>query len=269
MHKIFLKMLIAVNTICKKNNIKFHLDGGTLLGAIRHKGFIPWDDDVDISMIRKDYEIFKNVANKYLIQQGMILVEPYENDKNFYDFTSRIFFVKKIYRNSKIYKNNFNGLYQYVWIDIFIYDNINIKYKKNHFLKHKIIYGLAMGHRLNDKFFKEGSLIENIFAIILSRLGKLIPLKTIYKLHKNLCNRFNDNNISYVYCGNGPISQIDYIDLKKYKEDIIDTDFVNIKLPIIKSYDKYLKYLYGDYMKEPSNEQKNQKHKKNLFSEDK
>ncbi len=264
-HKIFFEMLNELNIICKENNIKFHLDGGTLLGAVREQNFIAWDDDVDISMLREDYEKLKKIANDKFKNKGMLFVEPYENTKNFYDFTSRIFWIKEIYRDDKIYIENYDGLYRYVWIDIFIYDNIDIRKKRFHFLKHKIIYGFAMGHRLFDNFFKEGNFFENIFAIILSRIGKFIPLKTIYKWHNDLCREFKNIDTKYIYCGNGPISMIDYVDLKELKEDIIESDFKNIKLPIIREYDSYLKLLYGDYMKIPENNQKKPKHKNNIF----
>ena len=66
MHKIQLNMLIEFDKVCRNNNIKYILDAGTLLGAIRHKGFIPWDDDIDVRMLRDDYEKFCVVANKEL-----------------------------------------------------------------------------------------------------------------------------------------------------------------------------------------------------------
>ena len=81
MHKIQLNMLIEFDKICRRNNIKYILDAGTLLGAVRHKGFIPWDDDIDVRMLRDDYEKFCVVANKELPET--MFFQNYKNDKGY------------------------------------------------------------------------------------------------------------------------------------------------------------------------------------------
>lgn len=59
-----LEILQYFDEICKKHNLKYHIDCGTLLGAVRHQGYIPWDDDIDVTMCRPDYEIFKGVVSE-------------------------------------------------------------------------------------------------------------------------------------------------------------------------------------------------------------
>ncbi len=78
-HSIMLDMLISFDAICKEHNLQYWLDAGTLLGAVRHKGFIPWDDDVDISMPVEDYEKFKKIAQSHLPKSMFLqhsLTEP-------------------------------------------------------------------------------------------------------------------------------------------------------------------------------------------------
>ena len=76
-HETNLKLLKEIDRICRKYKIKYALDSGTLLGAVRHKGFIPWDDDVDVVFTRANYEMFAKVARREL-PEGMSLVEPDE-----------------------------------------------------------------------------------------------------------------------------------------------------------------------------------------------
>jgi len=79
---ISLDMLLEFDRICKQHNIKYYLMGGTLLGAIRHKGFVPWDDDTDVMMLREDYEKFKKLEHEF--QQPYFLQTPQNDPGNLY-----------------------------------------------------------------------------------------------------------------------------------------------------------------------------------------
>ena len=78
---IMLDMLVEFDTICRKHNLKYWLDSGTLLGAVRHQGFIPWDDDIDLSMPLEDYRKFKEIAKSELSEN--IFFQTRKTDKEF------------------------------------------------------------------------------------------------------------------------------------------------------------------------------------------
>ena len=94
-HSANLKILKEIDRICRKYKIQYALDAGTLIGAVRHKGFIPWDDDADIVFTRNQFEAFKKVVRREL-PDTMELVEPdsFHGGKAFFDFTPRIIYKK-------------------------------------------------------------------------------------------------------------------------------------------------------------------------------
>ena len=263
MQTIFLKMLKVIDNICEKNNINYHIEGGTLLGAIREKGFIPWDDDVDVTFYREEYDKFKKVAKEELKKHGMELVEAYENTE-FHDFVDRIFYVEKIYREEEAFKNRLGGYYQYLWIDIFILDDIDINKKSKTLFLQKLIYGLAIGHR-KEFVHRVGNKLQFFVAKILSSVGKFFKLRTIYKWHKRISTKYNNKNLEFVYCSNYAPVWMGYINEKAKELDVIKEKFEDIELPVIRTYDEYLRYWYGEYMKLPDEKDRVPMHKENIL----
>ena len=96
---IQLEMLKEVKRICEEHDIKYFLDSGTLLGAIRHKGFIPWDDDLDVAFIREEYNKFLNVASKEL--DNRFFLQTWNNDNEY-----ALPFSKIRMNNTKFVENN-------------------------------------------------------------------------------------------------------------------------------------------------------------------
>lgn len=248
-----LRMLVEIDRICSKYKIEYFLDSGTLLGAIRHGGFIPWDDDVDIVMKREHYEKFKKIAKKEL-SEGMSLLLPtgFVKGNAFYDFTPRI-----IYEKSRRYIPNSESMYyeeklNHLWVDIFILDSLPEKKfaAKRVILWHKFIYLMAMGHRHGIEY-KKYPMYQRPIILFFTLLGRMIPMRFLFRLQNIVARAVNKKPSSWFYYSN---YQPDYLDVKLKKEwleNAIQIQFEEKLLQIPEEYDEVLKAIYGDYMKLP------------------
>ena len=257
MHKIQLEMLEEFDRICTKHNLKYILVGGTLLGAIRHNGFIPWDDDIDISMLREDYNKLIEIQKKELNKKKYYFQSP-ETDPEIF---GNIF--AKIRRKNSIYCEKISNTpedKQGIWIDIFPLDNIpdNNIILKIHFIKVfilKIMYTKKMG---NTNY--SNSLPKKIIL-------KLIEIYSIFyskeqcrnKLYKNM-NKYNKKNTKRFINYGGRYLLKEALD-KKMVNERIKHQFEEGKYYIPKDYNEFLINFYGNnYMQLPPIEKRNQEH---------
>ncbi len=248
-----LGILLAIDTVCKKHNIRYRLDSGTLLGAVRHKGFIPWDDDVDLCFLREEWEKFVKVAKEDLpAPYALVLPNEYRGGKAFYDFVPRVVDLDTKRRDRETEGDQFyEGKLNHLWVDCFIADSL----PKNSFLnrlyrfRQQLIFGLAMGHR-RVLHFKKYKGMSKLFVSVLSKLGYLIPMPLLFSLQDKWAKResvkqfeaesmyyFSNYQPDFQYCS----SQSDW------EEPLIEGNFQGHKLPIPKGYDAILRMLYGKY----------------------
>ena len=266
-----LGILLAIDTVCRKHNIRYRLDSGTLLGAVRHKGFIPWDDDVDLCFLREEWEKFVKVAKEDLpAPYALVLPNEYRGGKAFYDFVPRVVDLDTKRRDRETEGDQFyEGKLNHLWVDCFIADSL----PKNTFLnrlyrfRQQLIFGLAMGHR-RVLHFKKYKGMSKLFVSVLSKLGYLIPMPLLFSLQDKWAKResvkqfeaeqkaaeeskekiadaqrtackyyFSNYQPDFQYCS----SQSDW------EEPLIEGNFQGHKLPIPKGYDAILRMLYGKY----------------------
>ena len=252
-HETNLKILKEIDRICRKYKIRYMLDAGTLLGAVRHKGFIPWDDDADVAFTRNNSEAFMKVVRREL-PDTMELVMPwsYRDGKAFYDFTARI-----IYKNSRTHEESeemkfYGGKLNHLWVDLFTIDTLpaNKLDATATLLMHKMIYGMAMGHRYHLDFGKY-SLFHKLAVGGMSTVGKFVPLSVLFRLQRMVALRDHKKKSPKLYYSN---YQPDYLYVtlqKEWCEDIVDLDFCDTKLMASSHWDEVLTWIYGDYMKLP------------------
>ncbi len=131
---------VAVD-ICEKEHLRYYIIGGTLLGAVRHKGYIPWDDDTDVAMPREDYDRFLQAAESYLSDHGGYKLETYEKTAGYFRYFSRV-----TDRHVKMrFVTSTEGLLENVWVDIFPLDGMPdgkfaSKIHALHMLYHRAMY---------------------------------------------------------------------------------------------------------------------------------
>ncbi len=236
-----LAYLLEVDRICRKHHIKYFLGGGTLLGAIRHHGFIPWDDDADIMMLREDYDRFAAIAQSEL-PPGMTF-QSGKTDKNcFYEFNKLR--VEGTVFATALAKNH-TDINVGIAFDIFCHDKTaNSRLgRKIHLAATLFTRALVLNkwnHRKADNGSRVQSAVTNFFV-------KLLPLRFSYWLMNHTISFFKrKKHARYLYDGMGRNVYNGSFDADILKE-VVYKDFEGYPLPVPKRYDEYLTFLYGDY----------------------
>ncbi len=254
-----LAILETVHEFCLKNDIKYSLAYGTLIGAIRHKGFIPWDDDIDIIMPRPDYERFVAAFSA----PGLGIIS--EKSPDYYLNYCRVFDTIKTGSTTilPIGKNYTGG----VWIDVFPADGVSDDYDTfaanvNEF---KRFWMLQLRYR-----YSLASLKDIIRTCSFKDFLILAGIKTSFSGRKrlDLVNTLVRNNaVRIPYGSTSHWSQLTVLDdgVRNYQdcsdfEETVDAEFEGRTFKIMKGYDRVLRNIYGDYMQLPPENQRQPKH---------
>lgn len=254
-----LDILVALATFCHSHHIRYYLSGGTLLGAIRHKGFIPWDDDIDICMPRRDYENF---------------IMCFTSKNMHYEIKSMRLgnfnapFSKVVDTHTTICsKYAHREIDSHLWVDVFPVD------------------GLPNDIRLVKKLYRACDFYRKIYLVAEANLGEgkttfrkyskyiLKPLANLYGLTRcsqkleTLAQTYEYDESEYV----GAVTWGLYGAGERMKKDEFETsaevEFEGHIFPTFSCWDRYLKGLYGDYMKLPPIE-KRETHDMTVYMEE-
>jgi len=242
--------------IAEENDINYFLYAGTLLGSVRHQGFIPWDDDIDIGMLRKDFEKFE----EFFINSDYEKAGYFYMSRKLYPFNAQPF-SKIRSKNMNIrermpatQKGNFGP-----WIDIFPFDNIPNDSKKRREQYNKVtFYNNIIKKIMLFQVVPENKGLKRRFKVVLQKINeKIYPLyffmPYIYKKRNKYMTMYNDVETSHV----ADLSFLYYKDYedysrhifkKEYLEDFTDGQFETEFFKIPKKYDEILTIMYDEYM---------------------
>lgn len=253
-----LNILLFVDKICKEQGLRYYLAAGTLLGAIRHGGFIPWDDDIDIMMPRKDYE--KLIQNFPANETYAFL--SLNNNSNIPYAYGKV--VDKRTRKLELLRSKYQVIG--VDIDVFPIDNYPNDLDDAIAWCNEIKNIQLRANFISATYSKGRNILRTImrnlivlFYHVLDYIGIFTVNKSILKLN-DLSQKFND--IETDYCGIAAISSygVKKRNHKKIYEDSIDVSFESYKFPAPIGYVDYLIDYYGDYMTLPPIEQRKTHH---------
>lgn len=248
---ILYDILCAVDDACRAEGISYSLGGGSMLGAVRHKGFIPWDDDVDLCVWKKDVPALKAALEKHLPEHYRV-VDPSVLAPHFYDFVLRVQDVRYHWHEPTEVDNAYDNKQNYVCVDIFsiVHCAQTPRGHRLYALAQKSVYGLAMGHRVALDMSRYKGL-QKVQVGLLAAVGRLIPMKTILSWHDSLSDRFDAKNGAYcMVCDDLP-QYLHLLYKSAWFEKTQDMPFRDRLLPVHTGYHEKMTMQYGDYMKPP------------------
>lgn len=230
---VMLKLLRVFDEICRKNNLKYWLDGGTLIGAIRHNGFIPWDDDIDVAMLSDDYEKFIEIAQKELPND--VFLQTRKTDREYPLYITKLRDKYSTYEEQNVARLN---CHKGIFIDIFPMDYIRCPFMQR-----------------NLKLFLHGTNYSELRSPI-----KSLIQRTIGRINRKIISLLN----LPVHQFFNKLFHADYLDASKlaYRMEINETFqfsksyvfplkehvFEGYTFFIPNNYDAYLREYFGDYM---------------------
>lgn len=247
-HKIQLGILANVAEINSRHHLEYFLTGGSAIGAVRHHGFIPWDDDIDIGLPRTDFEKFLQFAPAELSDRGYFVEENRLDPQYEYDFAKVMADGTEILEHGRELTKAKNGIF----IDVFPFDRMPKKQLQQQHQQEKLADLLT---EIRKRFYPDlyhESISQSKYADY--------NLSELYDIRLSTMTQYN---------GHPDLSLINMSSPYQYGKELIKPDeihhvttmkFENLQVPVLADYDAYLTRLYGDYMKLPPLDKRIQRH---------
>lgn len=254
---VLLDLLIKFDRVCKKHGLTYYLTDGTLLGAVRHKGFIPWDDDIDVSMPRDDYEKLQKFGCEFLTPY--FLQTPYTDKNYFYSFIK----IRNSNTTGLSKAFHYQGFNDGLFLDVFPIDEVDPK--QGEFVYEKIkrlTVGNSAFMKLSNPNYSDEEQVE------IGKIANVNPLQSYNEIQR-LASMFNGSHQNYV---SHWVTTMDPFHKKIwFSEDFshtIEWEFEGLGFPIPCGFHRYLSLYFGEYMKLPPVEQRGKHHNNAIFDPD-
>ena len=248
LHATLLKMLDQIDHFCRENDIPYFLDSGSALGAVRHHGFIPWDDDIDIGMMREDYNRFVELALQGL--PGDLVLQNELTEKHYYLFYSKVRKQHTVYPQNLQRERFFSE--KGIQIDIFPFDYVSDDERKR-----KKQADVAKLYRRIAEFRLKDELSKKRWKWGAYYIMRLIPTKVFRRHYEKIVTKYNDRKTNTVASFTYRMARKKhYFFPTNAIIPVKDIMFENHKYMIMNDPHYYLKTMYGDYMHLPPEEKR-------------
>lgn len=240
LQKVILSIVKDIDELCRKNGIEYYLFGGSAIGAVRHHGFIPWDDDLDIVMDFKNYEKFIKTCHeqldthKYYFQEGMV---------DWPALYSKVRLKGTLFEESESYgdDNNQKGIF----VDVFRLENSpnSSVLKKWQYFCGKCL----LSYCLLERGYKNASFKKKLLMYL------SVPLKMSFLrfFFKRQMTKYNKLDTAYYGCFGARFKYKNCFYKKEWFSNPVYVPFEDTRLPVPKQFDEVLAHIYGDYMTPP------------------
>lgn len=246
-----LYLLVEFDKVCRELGLTYFLDSGTALGAIRHGGFIPWDDDIDVSMPRKDYERFMEIGQSYLPDN--VFLQNRRTEKNYIRYAAKLRLKGTVFPETDGVPYEHNGIF----IDIFPFDNIAgnrfwARFNVKTVVEMLHVIRTYRGHDLGVS----PSRVRRGISMIIKRMPKWF-INSLERFCLKIAQRNKDKETRFMTCYFWRMSQTkQYLFETTKMLPVKDILFDGNRVKIMNNPDHYLTLMYGNYMQLPPEEKR-------------